>query len=135
MFQIAGDKMNEFILLMIVGLELKHFVADYLLQFDWMIQSKGTVTKIGGYVHAGVHAGGSVVVLVIAALPSTFIIAMVAAEFAVHYVLDFGKVHYSKDVSSMKRPRLFWALNGLDQLLHHLTYVVMTYFVVLFLAN
>ena len=127
--------MNDFILLMFVGLELKHFVADYLLQFDWMIQGKGNVTKIGGYVHAGVHAGGSVVVLVIAGLPVAFIVAMVAAEFAVHYVLDFGKVHYSKDVSSMKRPRLFWALNGLDQLFHHLTYVAMTYFVVLFLAN
>ena len=135
MFQIAGDKMNEFILLMFVGFELKHFVADYLLQFDWMIQGKGSVSRLGGYVHAAVHAGGSVAVLVIAALPLTFIVAMVVAEFAVHYLLDFGKVHYSKDVSSVQRPRLFWALNGLDQLLHHLTYVVMTYVVVLFLAN
>lgn len=127
--------MNDFILLMFVGFELKHFVADYLLQYDWMILGKGSVSRLGGYVHAGVHAGGSVGVLVIAALPLTFIIAMVTVEFVVHYVLDFGKVHYSKDVSSAKRPRLFWALNGLDQLLHHLTYVVMTYIVVLFLAN
>ncbi|MGR3344188.1 MAG: DUF3307 domain-containing protein [Paracoccaceae bacterium] len=127
--------MNEFILLMIVGLELKHFVADYLLQFDWMIKGKGSVSKLGGYFHAAVHAGGSFAVLVIAALPTTFIIVMVIAEFAVHYMLDFGKVHYSKDVSSVDRPRLFWALNGLDQLFHHLTYVVMTYIVVLFVAN
>ena len=127
--------MNDFILLMIVGLELKHFVADYLLQFDWAIKGKGSVFKLGGYFHAAVHAGGSFAVLVIAGLPTTFIIVMVMAEFAVHYMLDFGKVHYSKDVSSVERPRLFWALNGLDQLLHHLTYVVMTYIVVLYLAN
>jgi hypothetical protein len=45
--------------LVLVGLQLKHLVADYLLQPRWVIHGKGDVRKIGGYVHAGLRAVGT----------------------------------------------------------------------------
>ena len=43
---------------LLVGFQLKHFIADYLLQASWMIAEKGKLTSPGGYVHAGIHVLG-----------------------------------------------------------------------------
>ncbi len=123
--------MQEFLLLVLIGFLLKHFVADYLLQFRWMIAGKGNIRAPGGYVHAAIHVLGSVIVLSLASVPVPVLLALLGAEFVIHYLLDYLKVHYGKEVSSTERPRLFWALNGFDQLMHHLTYVAMTYVVLL----
>lgn len=131
MLELLGGTVQEFILLVIVGLLLKHFVADYLLQFAWMIGGKGNFSSPGGYVHAAIHALGSAVVLWLASVPTIILIALIGAEFVIHYLLDYLKVFYSKDISSTEQPHLFWALNGLDQFLHHLTYVAMVYVVIL----
>ena len=114
---------------MFIGLEIKHFIADYLLQFEWMIKGKHTVSHPGGYAHAAVHAVGTVIILKVAALSTPIIITLALAEFVVHYVLDFGKARFGKNISSKDSPRQFWALNGFDQLLHQLTYVAIIYFV------
>lgn len=121
--------MNNFILLMFIGLEIKHFIADYLLQFAWMIKGKQSFSHPGGYVHAAVHVVGTVIILKIAALPALIIVPIAIAEFVVHYALDYGKVRFGKDISSTKNPRMYWALNGFDQLLHQLTYVAIIFFV------
>lgn len=121
--------MNNFILLMFIGLEIKHFVADYLLQFGWMIKGKQTLSHPGGYVHAAIHALGTIIILKFAALPFLLIALLAIAEFATHYILDFGKVKFGKNISSTKNPRLYWALNGFDQLLHQLTYIAIIFVV------
>ena len=38
--------------LLFVGLELKHYVADYFLQPGWMLAGKGDFRQPGGYAHA-----------------------------------------------------------------------------------
>jgi hypothetical protein len=115
-------------LLLLVGLELKHFVADYLLQTGWMIGGKGNLGAPGGYVHAGIHAIGSALVLLIARIPLPAIALLVAAEFVIHYALDFAKVAYGHGVDPDQEAQRFWALHGLDQLFHQLTYAAMIYF-------
>jgi hypothetical protein len=47
----------------------------------------------------------------------------------VHYALDYSKIHYSMGVHVDKEPRKFWALHGIDQLTHQLTYAAMIYVV------
>jgi hypothetical protein len=114
-------------LLLLAGFELKHYVADYLLQTGWMIAGKGRLTAAGGYVHAGVHALGSAIVLLAARIPLTTVALLVVAEFVVHYVLDFSKVHYGHGIDPDQEASRFWALHGLDQLFHQLTYIAMIY--------
>jgi hypothetical protein len=110
------------------GFELKHFIADYLLQTGWMIAGKGSFARPGGYAHAGVHALGSAIVLLIARIPLPAVAALVVAEFVVHFLLDHAKVSYSGGIDPDEDAQRFWAMHGLDQFLHQVTYVVMIYF-------
>jgi hypothetical protein len=118
-------------LILFLGLEIKHYIADYFLQPAWMLVGKGDLRHPGGYAHAGVHAALSAVVLLIAGTPLPILAALVVGEWVVHYVLDFSKIHYSRGVHVDTSPRRFWALHGVDQLTHQLTYAVMIYVVLL----
>jgi hypothetical protein len=114
---------------LLVGLEIKHYIADYFMQPGWMLGGKGDFTKPGGYAHAGIHAGLSFVVLMVCGTPLWLAAELLVAEFIVHYVLDYAKIHYSTGVHVDKEPRRFWALHGIDQLTHQLTYAAMIYVV------
>ena len=113
--------------LLFIGLELKHFIADYFLQPGWMLAGKGDFRRPGGYAHAGVHAALTGVVLVLAGTPWAWLVGIVMAEFAIHYVLDYSKIVYSRGVHIDSQPRRFWSLHGLDQITHQLTYAVIIY--------
>jgi hypothetical protein len=117
--------MLELVLILFVGLELKHYVADYFLQPAWMLGGKGNLRHPGGYAHAGLHAALSALVLLAAGAPLPLLASMVTAEYVIHYGLDYAKIHYSRGVHVDTDPRRFWALHGLDQLTHQLTYAVM----------
>lgn len=118
-------------LLLFVGLELKHFIADYFLQPGWMLSGKGDFRQIGGYAHAGAHALLTGLVLLVAGTPPAWLAAIVVAEFVVHYLLDYGKIAYSRGVHVDSQPRRFWSLHGLDQIFHQLTYAAIIYAVLL----
>ena len=117
--------------ILFIGLEIKHYVADYFLQPAWMLGGKGDLRHPGGYAHAAVHAGLSALVLFGAGTPLPILVALVAAEWVVHYALDYSKIHYSRGVHVDTNPRRFWALHGIDQLTHQLTYAAMIYAVML----
>jgi hypothetical protein len=119
--------MFDLVLVLLVGFQLKHFIADYLLQTGWMIGGKGRLTAPGGYAHAGIHVVGSAIVLLVARIPLPAIAMLVVAEFVVHYALDYAKVSYGHGIDPDQDPQRFWAMHGVDQLLHQLTYVVMIY--------
>lgn len=119
------------VLLLLFGLELKHYIADYVLQTGWMISQKGNFLATGGYAHAGLHAVLSAIVLLIARVPLPALATISLAEFVVHYLVDFAKVYYGRGVDPDENPQRFWALHGLDQLFHQITYLAMTYFAVL----
>ena len=104
-----------------IGLEVKHYVADYFLQPGWMLAGKGDLRHPGGYAHAGIHAGFSALVLLAVGTPLAVLAALVVAEWVVHYALDYSKIHYSRGVHVDSQPRRFWALHGVDQLTHQLT--------------
>lgn len=113
--------------ILFVGFEIKHYIADYFLQPAWMLGGKGDFRRPGGYAHAGVHVGLSAIVLLAAGTPLLALAVLVGAEYVVHYVLDYSKIHYSRGVRVDTNPRRFWALHGVDQLTHQLTYAAMIY--------
>jgi hypothetical protein len=118
-------------LILFIGLEVKHYVADYFLQPAWMLVGKGDVRHPGGYAHAGIHALLSGLVLLVAGASLPLLAGLVVAEWVIHYVLDYSKIHYSRGVHVDTSPRRFWALHGVDQLTHQLTYAAMIYIVLI----
>lgn len=115
--------------ILLVGFEVKHYVADYFLQPAWMLGGKGDFRRPGGYAHAAVHVALSGIVLLIARTPAATLALLIAAEYVFHYGLDYSKIHYSRGIHVDTNPRRFWALHGVDQLTHQLTYAAMIFVV------
>lgn len=114
-------------LLLFIGLELKHFIADYFMQPGWILIGKGDFRRVGGYAHAGAHAVLTGAVLLLAGVPGTWLAGIVVAEFVVHYLLDYSKIQYSRGVHIDSEPARFWRLHGIDQIGHQLTYAAIIY--------
>lgn len=108
----------------LAGLQIKHFIADYMLQSPAMIKDKCHLGRPGGYIHAGIHVAGTFPVLLLAGISFSLVWKILLAEFIVHYGTDYAKAAYG----STRRPDMssgtFWMAHGLDQLAHHLTYTV-----------
>jgi hypothetical protein len=114
---------------LLAGLEIKHYIADYFMQPGWILAGKGDLMQPGGYVHAGIHAVLSFLVLLVCGTPLWLAAVLLVTEFVLHYALDFAKIHYSMGVHVDKQPRRFWVLHGVDQLTHQLTYAAMIFVV------
>lgn len=119
--------MATYVLIILIGLQIKHFVADYLLQTRWMIAGKSSFWKPGGYVHVGIHALGSLVVLVLVGVPLAVSAPLVLAEAVVHYLIDYGKAMWSRTRPVDVTRASYWAAHGADQLMHQLTYALMLF--------
>jgi hypothetical protein len=108
-----------FILLALFG--IKHFIADFLMQFDYMLREKGIYGATGGVHHAMVHACFTFLILVFFCRDADLIIALSLADFVLHYHIDYFKQHLNRGLTPADQK--FWIWLGLDQALHYLTYV------------
>jgi len=108
-----------FILLALFG--IKHFVADYVMQFDYMLREKGIYGAVGGIHHALVHASWTFLILVFFCDNADVIIALAFADFVLHYHIDWSKQQLTRNLTSSDR--MFWVWIGADQALHYLTYI------------
>ena len=108
-----------FILLALFG--VKHFIADFLMQYDYMLREKGIYGATGGVHHAIVHASWTFLILVFFCDNANTIIALSFADFVLHYHIDYFKQKLNKGLTSADRQFGVWL--GLDQALHYLTYI------------
>lgn len=100
----------------------KHFLCDFVFQTQWQIRQKGQYGKPGGLVHSGIHVVGTALALLPAMLPVATVAAVMAAEFVVHYHIDWSKEKLVRRFDWRDGAR-FWNAIGLDQLAHGLTYL------------
>jgi hypothetical protein len=113
------------IILLLALFGIKHFICDFVLQYPYMLEQKGTYGAAGGIAHATVHALGTLVVLVIA-LPwglSAHIAALILGiiDGVIHYHIDWVKQQLNNGLTVADR--MFWVWFGADQGLHYLTYI------------
>jgi len=109
-----------FALLMSVFL-LKHFIADFPLQTQWMVQGKARPTDwhLPLQAHAGIHAAFTALII----LPlAPQLLWLAAVEWLAHIIIDKLKVDVSRGWHP-GQPKFWWAL-GADQLAHGLCYVL-----------
>jgi hypothetical protein len=112
-----------FILLALFG--IKHFIADFLMQYDYMLREKGIYGAEGGLHHAAVHAALTLFILVFFAHSANAIILLALADGVIHYHIDWAKQQLNRGLTSADR--MFWVWMGADQGLHYLTYIGIIY--------
>ena len=108
-----------FILLALFG--IKHFIADFLMQYDYMLREKGIYGATGGLHHAMVHASFTFLILVFFCSNAHIIIPLSFTDFVLHSHIDYFKQKLNRGLTSADRQ--FWIWFGADQALHYLTYV------------
>lgn len=115
------------ILLIILLLQIKHFVLDFLYQPPYQWRNKGTLGHPGGLLHAGQHAlvTGLLAVLFVQPLLALYLSLI---EFILHYMIDWSKMNINKMMDwKADKNQEFWWLLGFDQFLHQLTYIFLAY--------
>jgi hypothetical protein len=119
--------MTEIIILLAL-FGIKHFLADFLWQFPFMVQDKGHYGAEGGMCHALLHGLLTFVVLIGFARPEDAV-TLALIDSAVHYHVDWAKTNLSRGLTI--EDHRFWVWFGLDQALHYLTYIAIIGIIVL----
>ncbi|MFN0219219.1 MAG: DUF3307 domain-containing protein [Hyphomicrobium sp.] len=103
---------------------VKHAIADFFLQTERQREEKGFYGKAGGVVHSLIHVALTApVFLLLPPIGAALVAGLLAAEFAVHYHIDWAKEQIIRDLGWTSHDTQFWWALGVDQLLHGLTYV------------
>ena len=108
-----------FLLLSLLG--IKHFLADFVFQYDYMVKEKGIYGALGGIHHAAFHASLTFFVLLIVASSSALVIPLAVADGLIHYHIDWLKQQLNRGLTPADRK--FWIWLGADQAAHYLTYI------------
>jgi hypothetical protein len=109
-----------FELILVAALLIKHYIADFLLQTDRMVAEKGIYGRAGGIAHSAIHGIGTYLVFSLFGF-TTIALVLALIDAVIHYHIDWSKMKASKGLTPSNN--LYWYYLGLDQLLHHLTYI------------
>lgn len=118
-----GALSAETVLLAIAFLMVKHAIADFFLQTESQRREKGIYGRPGGLTHAATHIVLTAPVFFVLPAGMSLAVALLAAEFVLHYHIDWTKEQIVRRNGWTSYDTPFWWAIGLDQLLHGLTYV------------
>jgi hypothetical protein len=108
------------IFLLLFLLAVKHWIADFVLQFEYMVEQKGTYGLIGGIEHAIMHG------IFTAAIVTVFVNNVAAGllfgvlDSVIHYHVDYVKARWGTRNANTQK---FWIQLGADQLAHYTFYI------------
>ena len=109
------------VVLVMLLLQIKHFVADFVLQTDRMVMEKGTYFARYGIYHSLIQAAGTF--LALAWIHPALGLVTAIFDFVVHYNVDWAKMNINRHFGYTPKDHKFWLWLGIDQLAHQLTYV------------
>ncbi len=117
-----SDRLATAFVLLIV-FQLKHFVADFPLQREYMLKKFGAGWEfvLPLSLHSAVHAAFTLVICLVC---NASLWWLAAADFAIHFAMDRIKSgpRYLGRFNDKSRPG-FWNALGFDQMVHHLTHL------------
>lgn len=109
------------VILLLALFGIKHFICDFVLQYPYMLAEKGIYGAKGGVHHAGFHAIGTLIVLLLCGITIIDSIVLSLLDGIVHYHVDWVKQQLNKGLTYADNK--FWIILGADQAMHYLTYV------------
>ena len=111
-------------LLVLALLFIKHWFADFVVQFDYMVQEKGIYGANGGVHHMLIHMILTYTIVWLLFNP-TLAILVATVDGLVHYHIDWLKMNISRWRGLTIKDWEFWMWLGADQLAHALTYLAL----------
>ncbi len=122
----TGLPLVDSALIAVAYLLVKHALADFLLQTESQRHEKGQYGATGGLTHSLTHiALTAPVFLLLPAVMTGVAVALLAAEFVLHYHIDWTKEQIVRSRGWTSHDTPFWWALGIDQLLHGLSYVAL----------
>lgn len=114
--------------LMVMALLLiKHYLFDFVFQSRFQLTTKHIYGHPGGLLHAGLHVLGTAPAFLLITPSVGGGAAILAAEFAAHYHIDWAKDQLLRRAGWGYGDGRYWAVFGLDQLVHGLVYVAIVW--------
>lgn len=113
-------------MLILLLLQLKHFVADFFIQTPYMYKNKGTYGHLGGISHSGIHGIFTFQILIWFLAPAQAL-GLAFLDMVIHYHMDWFKVYWSKKRGYNFYNNEYWVWLGIDQTIHQLTYILIYY--------
>ena len=110
-------------LFVFIVLQIKHFVADFVLQTEQMVKEKGTYGAKYGILHSLVQSVGTF--LAFAWMHPVLGILTAFVDFLAHYHIDWLKMNINRWRGLTIQDYEFWVWLGADQLAHQLTYIAL----------
>lgn len=113
---------NEIIILFIL-FEIKHFLADFILQFPYMYKNKGQTKGWVGplFDHAALHAIFTMAITMF--VNPLWCIPLALLDLITHFIIDRWKATRKAEVTDER----FWIYLGIDQMLHHIVMIIIIY--------
>jgi len=111
------------VLLVFFILQIKHFVADFVLQTDQMVKEKGIYGARYGIYHSLIQSAGTFIAF--AWMHPLLGVVTAFLDFLAHYHIDWAKININKKYNYTPADHKFWFWLGLDQLAHQLTYILL----------
>lgn len=109
-------------------LQVKHFLADFVLQSPYILDNRKHYGHPGGLLHVAIHLAGSFIALLIVGSAASVIATLLVAEGLIHYHMDWAKDNFVASRGLTSKDRVYWYATGFDQGVHHLTYIGMAAF-------
>jgi hypothetical protein len=127
------DNTDHYLIVLVFALmQVKHFLVEYYYQHPQMTRGELAYGHWGGILHSFLHIvfTGFILLVAVRNIPHHVIWLIMMGEFIYHYHLDWlitnAFASYSKTVSDERRQSMRW-LDGLDTVLHQLSYCVIVF--------
>jgi hypothetical protein len=118
-----------YVYLLFTLLFIKHWFADFVVQYPYMMEQKGTYGAEGGIHHSLIHSVLTWLVMYALFQNTAFAVFTALFDFVAHYHIDWLKVNINRWRGLTIQDNEFWMWLGADQLAHSLTYVAMVWWV------
>lgn len=122
--------MSEQVIILLVLFQIKHYLADYIFQTEYMLQKfkPGWDFIPPLAAHCAVHA--CFTLLIVAVFSPHLALLLALFDFIVHFAMD--RIKASPRMLGRFNPQqaAFWNSLGLDQMVHHFTHYAIIYIVV-----
>ena len=120
----------HYVFLLMVVFQVKHFLADFPLQFPYMLRKSeegwGFVVPLAS--HCGTHA---ILTLIICLIFSPHLWWLSVVDFFIHFIMDRIKSG-TKFLGrfSDSHTTTYWTVFGFDQMVHHITHIYIIWIMV-----